>query len=98
VSVWLTDCHFERRLGDPSDVSLFDLSFLRGDFAERNGVRELRIEGVTVCHPVTRQELEPFFDGREVVNLVGCRHCGRPCDPEHGICPDWAAAACVLSS
>ncbi len=89
VPVFIVDCHLA--------ASGLDLTFLSTDFARENGVRRVSISGLRMTN-ASLVDLEPFFDGREVVELLGCRECGCPCYPEEGACPEWASVRCVMSS
>jgi hypothetical protein len=97
LSVEVTGCYIDASgIGDRAAI---DLTFLTSDFVLKTGVRRLIIRGVQMRRASSGPaELIPFFDGRRTVRLGPCSLCGRPCDAEAGICPEWAAAACVLSS
>lgn len=85
------DCRF--------DMSGMDLGFLDEEFARRTGVRRVVFRGLRLQESrIGLADLEPFFDGRETVELTGCRNCGCPCRPEDGECPEWATVRCVMSS
>lgn len=89
IAVVIMDCSF-------TDAGL-DLTFLNKEFVEKTGASLLAFSNLNMRGVrLGAENLEPFFDGREAVELVGCRHCGCPCYPEDGVCPKWAAYLCVL--